>query len=332
MKISNETKVGVLTIIAVTLLILGFNFLKGKELFNKQKKLYAVFTNLGSLQKSNEVRINGLPVGIVYNYVEKDKQLSGIVVTINMKRDVNIPDNSIATIESELIGSSYINITFGNSNSYLENGDTVHTDLSASLLSDVKAQLNPTLGKTREAIDSLKLVLGSINRFLNSEMKGGLLHVIQNLETSTASLSSLLNTQGGPLSNSLANIESISGNLKNNNDSITQTISTIRRAANKFTEIEVQATIDEMKASITLLKEKIEKINLTDGTLGKLMNSDELYKQLMKNMNSLETLTDDLRINPKRYTGNIIFNRRDRTGPLTSPVPRVDSASNKDNQ
>ncbi|MBK5272920.1 MAG: MCE family protein, partial [Bacteroidia bacterium] len=52
MKISNETKVGVLTISALTLLILGFNFLKGKELFNRSKKLYAVFSDLGPLSKS----------------------------------------------------------------------------------------------------------------------------------------------------------------------------------------------------------------------------------------------------------------------------------------
>jgi len=70
MKISNETKVGVLAIIAITLFILGFNFLKGKDIFDRQKKLFAVFTNLGTLQKSNEVRINGYPVGTVYDYVE----------------------------------------------------------------------------------------------------------------------------------------------------------------------------------------------------------------------------------------------------------------------
>jgi phospholipid/cholesterol/gamma-HCH transport system substrate-binding protein len=328
MKVSNETKVGVLAIIAITLLILGFNFLKGKDIFNKQKRLYAVFTNLGSLAKSNEVRINGFPVGIVYDYVEKDKNLSGIVVTINMKRDVNIPDNSVATIESELIGSSYINIEFGDSKTYLKNQDTVKTDLAGSLLSDVKAQLNPTLSKTRDAIDSLKLVLGSINKFLNSEMKGGLLHIIHNMETSTASLNTLLNPTDGPLANSLSNVESISGNLKKNNDSITQTISTIRRAANKFSEIEIQSTIDEFKASLTALKDKVAKINLEDGTLGKLMNSRDLYDQIMKNLNSLETLTDDLRLNPKRYT--TILTKKVKTPALTSPVPR-DTATNKGN-
>ena len=43
MKISNETKVGVLAAIAITLLILGFNFLKGRNLLQRKDTIYAVF-------------------------------------------------------------------------------------------------------------------------------------------------------------------------------------------------------------------------------------------------------------------------------------------------
>ncbi|MEJ0080536.1 MAG: hypothetical protein WDM78_06170 [Puia sp.] len=43
MKISNETKSGALTSISIVLLILGYNFLKGKDLFSHSKKVYAVF-------------------------------------------------------------------------------------------------------------------------------------------------------------------------------------------------------------------------------------------------------------------------------------------------
>ena len=66
MKISNETKVGILSITALVLLIVGFNFLKGKDIFNRSKKLYMVFYDLGALTKSNEVKINGYVIGKVY--------------------------------------------------------------------------------------------------------------------------------------------------------------------------------------------------------------------------------------------------------------------------
>ncbi|MFZ1259527.1 MAG: MlaD family protein, partial [Chitinophagaceae bacterium] len=98
MKINNETKVGILTIVALTILILGFNFLKGKNLFDKSKKIYAVFQDMGSLEKSNEVKINGLPIGSVFDKREIDKDVSAIIITINLTRDINIPDNSVAYI------------------------------------------------------------------------------------------------------------------------------------------------------------------------------------------------------------------------------------------
>ena len=94
MKINNETKVGILTVVSLVLLIVGFNFLKGKNVFSNETHLYAVFSDLGSLRKSNDVKMKGLPVGTIYDYTEIDKNLSGIIVTITMKRDVNIPRDS----------------------------------------------------------------------------------------------------------------------------------------------------------------------------------------------------------------------------------------------
>src|SRR5574339_54277 len=133
MKISNETKVGILTIVALALLIVGFNFLKGKNVFSNEKRLYAVFDDLGGLKKSNEVRMKGLPVGAVFEYTEIDKNLSGIIVTITMKRDVNIPKDSKATIESELLGTpSFITISQGTSNDYLKDGDSLESDRRSS--------------------------------------------------------------------------------------------------------------------------------------------------------------------------------------------------------
>ena len=159
MKISNETKVGVLTITALVLLIVGFNFLKGKDIFNKSKKLYMIFYDLGGLTKSNEVKINGYVIGKVYDLNATDKNVNGIVATINLSEDVNIPDNSTAVISSPLIGASYIDIEKGNSTKYLEPGDTLRTRIDVGILDDVKSQLTPTLTVVREGIDSVKMLL-----------------------------------------------------------------------------------------------------------------------------------------------------------------------------
>jgi len=322
MKISNETKVGILAVVALAMLIVGFNFLKGKNVFSNEKHLYAVFYDLGSLKKSNEVKMKGLPVGAVYTYTEIDKNLSGIIVTITMKRDVNIPKDSKATIEAELLGSTYINILQGKSNEYLTDGDTLVTDMASSLLSDVKAQINPTLTKVRDAIDSLKMVLSGVNNLFEKDTKGNISEIINNLKEATVSLKTLLNTETGPLSGTLSNVNSITANLKKNNDSITATISSIKNTADKFSKLEVQPTIDTLQTTIAEFRSLLNKVSNNDGTLGLLMRDRQLYDKLNDVMLALEVLLDDVRVHPKRYTGNIIFNRKDKTGPITSPAKK----------
>jgi len=322
MKISNETKVGILTIVALTLLIVGFNFLKGKNVFNKEKHLYAVFSDLGSLRKSNEVKMKGLPVGTIYDYTEIDKNLSGIIVTITMKRDVNIPKDSKATIESELLGNTYMNVVQGQSTIFLKDGDTIVTDRASSFLGDVKAQITPTLTSVRGAIDSLKIVLGGLNRLFDKDTKGNISEIIRNLKQTTGSLNKLLDAERGALAATLDNANSITGNLKKNNDSITATISSIKKAADKFSGLEVQPAIDTLQATINELKNVLSKFNTNEGTLGLLMKDRKLYDQLNSLLLGVEILFDDIRVNPKRYTGSVIFNRKDKTGPLTSPAKK----------
>jgi len=318
MKINNETKVGILAIVALVLLIVGFNFLKGKNIFNKETHLYAVFSDLGSLRKSNEVKMKGLPVGTIYDYTEIDKNLTGVIVTITMKRDVNIPKDSRATIESELLGSSYLNIAQGQSTEYLKDGDTLVTDRASSFLGDVKAQINPTLTRVRDAIDSVKMVLSGFNTLFDKNTKGNIAEIISNLRQTTTSLNRLLDAESGALSATLSNANSITSNLKKNNDSITATISSIKRAADKFTSLEVQPTIDTLQASITEFKAILNKFNTNEGTLGLLLKDRQVYDQLKNLLLGVEILFDDIRVNPKRYTGSLIFNRKDRSGPLTS--------------
>src|SRR4029077_4980400 len=120
MKITNETKIGALTSIAIALLILGFNFLKGKDLFSHSKKIYAVFKNVEGLELSNSVSIKGLNVGSVYAIKATDPNIDGILVTISMKQEGNIAKNSFALINSGLINSANIIIKKGDAADFLD--------------------------------------------------------------------------------------------------------------------------------------------------------------------------------------------------------------------
>jgi phospholipid/cholesterol/gamma-HCH transport system substrate-binding protein len=322
MKISNETKVGLLSLTALVLLIVGFNFLKGKDIFNRSKKIYMVFFDLGGLTKSNEVKINGYVIGKVYDLNAKDKNVNGIVATINLSEDVNIPDNSTAVISTPLVGSSYIDIEKGDSPNFLEPGDTLSTRIDSGLFDDVKSQLTPTLGKVREGIDSLKLLLSNVNKLFTNENRASLQYTLANLSQATHNLNKMLDTENGALSRSLNNVSSITENLKNNNDSINATISNARKATAKLAELELKPTIDSLNATISQLKSVVAKIDSKEGSLGALINDRQLYNKLVDAVLSAEILLDDLRTNPKRYVNLSVFGRKDKNGPLTSPAKK----------
>lgn len=320
MKISNETKVGILTITALVILVVGFNYLKGKDVFNKSEKIYAIFNDMGSLEKSNEVKINGLPIGTVYDEKEKDKNVSAIVVTINLTRDVNIPDNSEAYIASSLLGTSYIVIEKGDSKTFLKPGDTLRTREESGLLSQVSAQINPTLTKVRTVLDSLTQTLTGVNGLLNSDAKINLQQTFANLNGASSALNGLLDNRTGALARTLENTQTLTAELKKNTENINSTVSNAKIASEKLAALELQPTVDTLNAMISQLKSAVAKIDSKDGTLGALINDKTVYNKLHDAILSAEILLDDLRTNPKRYVNLSIFGGKNKGGPITSPA------------
>ncbi|HEU0111503.1 MAG TPA: MlaD family protein [Flavisolibacter sp.] len=327
MKLSNETKVGLLAIVSILILVLGFNFLKGKSLFSKTPVLFAEFSNIGALEKSNAVKINGLPVGTVYSMNPKDKEVNKIVVEIHLSRDVSIPENSIAFIDGPLVGGSFINITKGDANQYLASGDTISTRLDEGLMSDIKAQVTPTITRVNETLDSLKITIGSMNDIFDPNTRNNLRTLIAQLTISSAHLQQMLNAQNGLLAQSLGNINSVTANLARNNDAVTSSIRNVEVMTSKLANANIDGTVAALQGTIEELRSTISNINTNKGTLGMLMNDRALYDRLdgmASRLNtvalSAEILFDDIRLHPKRYVNISVFGGKNKGEPLTSPL------------
>jgi phospholipid/cholesterol/gamma-HCH transport system substrate-binding protein len=320
MKISNETKVGVLAAIAITLLILGFNFLKGKNVFEKKDTVYAVFQRVEGLSSSDAVKMNGLQVGIVSDIEEKDQDLTGIVVSVHITKNINIPDNSYAVISANPLGSTVINIVKGTSQTFIKEGDTLLTNPSSGLMEELKGAINPTMLQLNGTLKSLDSLTEQVGSALDPKTKTNLQAVIANLSTASASLATLLNTQNGALASTLNNMNSLTGNLKKNNDSINRIISNVETMTRRFSALDLQRTLTKLESAVDNLNNTLKKVNSSDGTLGLLMNDPRLYQNLNSTTNSLNVLLQDLRLHPKRYINVSVFGKKDKTGPLMQPL------------
>jgi phospholipid/cholesterol/gamma-HCH transport system substrate-binding protein len=231
MKISGETKVGALTAVAITLLVLGFNFLKGKNLSTKDTKLYAVFTDVKGLSNSNPVIVNGKQVGTVYA-TQFSKDMKSITVTLNMNDRFSIPKNSVAVISSSLLGTMSLDIKLGNSGTYLSNNDTLSTKASDGLLDEAMKKLDPVLYEVKNAVKALDSVLTTVNNVVDPAAKNNIRSTLENLNKTTASLAvssaslqTLMNTQSGALAKTLNNVSTFTGNLAANNEKMNTILS-----------------------------------------------------------------------------------------------------------
>ena len=327
MKITNETKIGALTTIAITLLILGFNFLKGKDLFTHSKKIYAIFKNVEGLELSNTVSIKGLNIGNVYAIKATDKNIDGILVTISMKQDVNIPKNSIATINSGLINSSNIIILKGDSTVMLEDGDTLQTFEKGGLLSEVQGRFGPVMKSLNKTLGSLDSLILQVTQLFNPDVKNNFASIISNLARSSASLQIMLNDRTSSLAHTMVHLDSFTNNLASNNQRITGTLDNLEKTTGKLANAKIDETLESVQSTMNALKDAINKINSTNGTMGLLLNDKKLYQNLENTTRSLNILLDDFRMHPKRYVNISVFGSKDKKGPLTAPLNDTSSAN-----
>jgi phospholipid/cholesterol/gamma-HCH transport system substrate-binding protein len=105
------------------------------------KEVYQVtarFDNVGSLKQRAPVSMAGVTIGRVTR-IEFDPQLLNAVVTMSIDAKYNeIPDDSDASVlTAGLLGSQYIGLQAGGSDTYLEDGSEVPFTQSAVVLENL---------------------------------------------------------------------------------------------------------------------------------------------------------------------------------------------------
>jgi phospholipid/cholesterol/gamma-HCH transport system substrate-binding protein len=334
MRISNETKVGALTVIAVTLIVLGFNFLRGKTIFKSGNFIYAKYHDTKGLIVSNPVYVNGYQVGTVFEIENLNANLSDISVAIKLNNNYQIPTNSIATIQENPLGTNSIFISLGNATSYLKNGDTVKTAPATSLLGDFMNTLSPLGEQFKKTIDELRKVLVNVNTVMDDENKANFKELIanltktsDNLNKSMASIEQMVDKQGGSIAQTAENINGFTKNLADNNKKINNIINNLDSTSQSIKDANLNKTIKDIQTALVGINLTLQKLNTGNGTAAKIMNDPAVYTELKNTINSVNTLVDDIKVHPKRYINISVFGKKDKTTPLSKPI--ADTVTNE---
>ncbi len=313
MKINNETKVGIITVFAVTILILGYNYLKGKDIFTDTVDIYAEYSQINGIKESNPILYNGFVVGKITKLSLSSR--GTIIARLTIKPELQIPDNTIAKIVSQdLLGAKAIELFLGDSRTFIEEGDTIRTDMEMSLAESVNSQVLPIKQKAEQLLGTVDSILVSVQYILNPNFRmnidesfASIKRSIETLEVTSTRVDSMVKFQAARFKVITNNIESISTNLRNNNEKITNILQNIDQISDSLTKVNFVETIDRANKALSDIAIITEKINTGQGTLGMLVNDEMLYKNLNQSSKDLDKLLVDLRLNPKRYVSLSLF-------------------------
>src|SRR5690554_997140 len=84
-----------LAVFAMATLVLGYNYLKGTNLFKRTQTFYVVYDTAEGISDASAVTISGLKVGKVQE-VFLNQNTGKLVVTLDVEKGYKIPKNTLA--------------------------------------------------------------------------------------------------------------------------------------------------------------------------------------------------------------------------------------------
>lgn len=309
MKITNETKVGILTAVGITVLILGYSYLSGSDLFSRENKYYAVYNSVDGLSVSKPVLVNGFQIGRVSEM--KLRPDGRTVVEFTIDHQYSVPSNTNAKLVStDLLGGKAIRFEYGNSKVLAQNKDTLQADIQGSLAES----LQPIQTKAEQLITKLDSSLSAINKIMNPNFQrnvdrsfSSIANSLETLEGTTKKIDALVGSQTEHINGILTNTEEVSGNLKAGSAHFNAIATNFEKVSNDMASSNLKQTLDNANQAVAGLQATIDKINNGNGSLGMLINDKTVYKNLADATANLNALMIDLKAHPARYVSFSVF-------------------------
>jgi phospholipid/cholesterol/gamma-HCH transport system substrate-binding protein len=309
LKITREFKTGLVAVLVIALFIWGFNYMKGLNLFDgPQKTYFTEYSNVQGLNTASVVTINGVEVGKVVDIAfNKNPEKRGkLIVEFSVEKDFDFSVNSVAKIYSaSLMGGKSLAIVPSYEGETAKPGDYLKGEIESDIFTSVSEKINPLQAKVENVIVSADSLMVGLNEVLNYESRNNLKQTIKDLSITVTSFKN--------------SAQSVNNMLKTNENSIETTLDNIAKTSANFEKISdslanvnLAQTVRELEGTISNLKSVLATIESGEGTLGKLLNDDEMYVNLTNASKELEELLRELKLHPKRFVHFSLFGKKDK--------------------
>ena len=319
-----EVRIGLLAIVAIGLSIWGYKFIQGKNLLTRSN-LYTVFyKDASGLTVGTPVLINGVNVGAVSS-IFLNQEKSTVEVVLDLQREYRVPKSTIAYIQStSMLGEKAVSLEYDepcSGDDCLPSGSVIRGETKGMLAAfrgdDGADQYLEQLKSTvNNAIDTLNRTLfGTDSEHPIAQSSRSLEASMANMQSATGRLDRLLANTSSDIDGTMSNLNKLTaslearrGQLENilmNADSVSSALvaadieRTIAEITRTISELQgTLATADQALAGVTGV---VDGINQGEGTLGKLLQDEQLYNRINRLSNQADSLINDFQDRPYRY-------------------------------
>jgi len=306
MKNTLETRLGLFVAFIVLAAFFIMFIVGGFERFQNGVRIHALFNTAQELKLGDRVKLAGVEVGKVEAITITTNKIK---VTMKLRANAPVKTDTVARIQfAGLMGQNFVALEFGSEASpVVVNDTTINTaeqpDLGAIMqkLDNVATGVeNLTKSFTGDKIDSL---FGPLIGFVKDNREP-LTATIANFRSASAQIADGKGTVGKMIyDDALYNtaLTTVS-NLQSTSDEIQIALSEAKKIINGVNAgegslgklVKDEALYTETTASMTNLREILQKINQGDGTIGKLVNEQEFYKNAKLTLQKVNKATEGL--------------------------------------
>lgn len=296
--LTKEFKVGMLTVVSLSILILGYNFMLGKDNpFTRGRKFFVFYESAQGLAVGTSVMFNGYRIGQVTSLQMVDDGMS-IEAQVEISSKINIPKDSKFKLESELLGGQKMKLVRGTSTLFAEDGDTLKPMYARDQFTAMNDKILPLVSKA----DSL---LTSMNAFFKN---AALDKAMQELPLAILAFKSTLNrietlvADAAPgLTMTTNNVASFSNKLQGYHTKIDEALRGFERVGKQLDTVDVGKAVSSLTNSSLELAQLLSSISKGEGSLGKLAKDPQLYFEIQKGTIELNRVLLDLKKYPEKY-------------------------------
>lgn len=300
MKFTKEFKIGVFVVTVLAASFFLINYLRGKDIFNREIEISARYSDVEGLVSSAPVYIRGYKAGKVMEVVY-DSSSDDFRVTCSVMKDFRIPSDSKMMIYGvDIMGGKGIRIDLGTSSEMVADGAFLESSSEPALLDGLASGVAPLLDKVGRTLDSLNLTVSSVNRILSD---GNITRILAHMEST------------------LASVSAIASDLEGKSDELNAFVDNLAILSSKFILISEKAdtlmsdvssvvtgiNADDLRAVVSSFRTLLENINDPDGTIGRLLTDDSVYDSVDSLLNDVDDFVRKIQENPKKYIKISVF-------------------------